>query len=409
MTGSLKDKKNIEIAEKALSNYKLCDHCLGRLFAKIDRGVTNKKRGEQLRTHLKQHEKVEVDDCWLCSGLMGEINHFVDLISESLEEYEFETFLVGVKIDEDILNREQGILDFTSSEYAESIKTELKRKIGKKLEKRLGKEVDFEKPTIMIVIDTSFDVVTLQIKSLFIYGRYKKYQRGIPQTRWFCRICHGKGCRKCGYTGKMYDVSVEELIAKKFLEKTGGDDESFHGCGREDIDARMLGNGRPFVLEIKNPKIRSLDLYQLEHEVNTYDNGKVEVNNLSFSNRDEISRIKGAAFRKIYQVVIKGEKIINKEKLKKAVRALQGRTISQFTPLRVAQRRANMVREKKIYSCNIGSVDGAMASLTIESESGTYIKELISGDGGRTRPSISEMINVPCRVTELDVLEVKGE
>ena len=409
MTGSLKDKKNIEIAEKALSKYKLCDHCLGRLFAKIGNGVTNKERGDQLRKHLKQYEKVEANDCWLCSGLVGEIQHFAELISESLEEYEFETFLVGTKIDDDILDKEQELLDFTGSEYAESIKTGLKREIGKILEEKLDKEVDFEKPTIMAVIDTSFDVVNLQIKSLFIYGRYNKYRRDIPQTRWFCRICRGKGCRKCDYTGKMYETSVEELVAKKTLEKTGSSDESFHGCGREDIDALMLGNGRPFVLEIKDPKVRNLDLLQLERKINIHVKGKIKVANLRFSDRGEIARIKAADFRKTYHVVLIGEKVINKEKLKKVAQALQDKTISQFTPSRVARRRANMIREKKIHNCNIESIDGAMATLTIEAESGTYIKELISGDDGRTRPSISEMIGVPCKVTKLDVIEIKGE
>jgi len=409
MTGSLKDKKNIEIAEKTLSKYKLCDHCLGRLFAKIDNGVTNKERGDQLRKHLKQYETVEVNNCWLCSGLVGEIQHFADLISESLEEYDFETFLVGTKIDDDILDKEQELLDFTESEYAESIKTELKREIGKILEEKLDKEVNFEKPTIMAVIDTSFDVVNLQIKSLFIYGRYNKYRRDIPQTRWFCRICRGKGCRKCDYTGKMYETSVEELVAKKTLEETEGSDESFHGCGREDIDALMLGNGRPFVLEVKDPKVRNLDLSQLERKINIYGKGKIKVTNLRFSDRDEIARIKAADFKKTYRVVLIGEKVINKEKLKKVAQALQDKTISQFTPSRVARRRANMIREKKIHNCNIELIDGTMATLTIEAESGTYIKELISGDDGRTRPSISEMIGVPCKVAELDVIEIKGE
>jgi tRNA pseudouridine synthase 10 len=68
-----------------------------------------------------------------------------------------------------------------------------------------------------------------------------------------------------------------------------------------------------------------------------------------------------------------------------------------------------MIREKKIHNCNIELIDGTMATLTIEAESGTYIKELISGDDGRTRPSISEMIGVPCKVAELDVIEIKGE
>jgi len=409
MTGSLKDKNNIEIAEKALSKYKLCNHCLGRLFAKIDNGITNKERGDKLRKHLKQYETVEVNKCWLCSGLVGEIQHFADLISESLEEYDFETFLLGTKIDDDILDKEQELSNYTGSEHTESIKTELKREIGKILEEKLGKEVNFEKPIIMAVIDSSFDVVNLQIKSLYIYGRYNKYRRDIPQTRWFCRICRGKGCRKCDYTGKMYETSVEELVSNKILEETGSDEESFHGCGREDIDALMLGNGRPFVLEIKDPKIRTLDLSQLERSINIYGKDKIKVNNLRFSDMSKIVRIKAANFRKTYRVVLVGEKIINKEKLKKAAQALRDKTISQFTPSRVARRRANMIRKKKIHNCSVESIDDAMATLTIEAESGTYIKELISGDDGRTRPSISEMIGVPCKVTELDVIEIKGE
>jgi tRNA pseudouridine synthase 10 len=67
-----------------------------------------------------------------------------------------------------------------------------------------------------------------------------------------------------------------------------------------------------------------------------------------------------------------------------------------------------MVREKYIYDCIVESIDGAIATLTLETESGTYIKELVSGDNGRTQPNISELIGVPCIVTELDVIEIKG-
>jgi len=68
-----------------------------------------------------------------------------------------------------------------------------------------------------------------------------------------------------------------------------------------------------------------------------------------------------------------------------------------------------MVREKYIYDCKIESIDGAMATLTLETESGTYIKELVSGDNGRTKPNLSDLIGIPCIVTELDVIEIKGE
>ena len=409
MANNLKDQDILKIAKKTLVKYSLCNNCLGRVFAKIESGLTNKNRGQLIRSYLKHDKKTEVNNCWLCSGLCDEIPHFTNLILDSLSGYDFETFLIGTKVDEDILDREQELYDFAGSEYSESIKTELNREIGKILESKLNQEVDFKNPTIMVVIDTAFDVTSLQIGSLYIYGRYKKYKRGIPQTRWFCKICRGKGCKRCNYTGKLYETSVEELVARKFLDISKGSGQSFHGCGREDVDVRMLGNGRPFVLEIKNPEIRKLDLSELENDINNDNEGNIKISNLRFSDKDEITRLKDSEFRKIYRIVLKGRKPIKKEKLKKVAQSLRDLKIGQLTPSRVAHRRADMVREKYIYGCQIESVDGTMATLTLETESGTYIKELVSGDNGRTKPSISEMIGVPCEVTELDVLEIKGE
>ena len=388
MTTDLGNKKILTTTKKILLKYKLCNHCLGRIFAKIESGLTNKKRGLILRKNLGDYTEIKVDDCWLCSGLLNEIQHFVDLILNSLQGYEFDTFLVGSKVDEDILDKEQELYDFTGSEQSESIKTELNREIGKILEERLNQEVNFEKPIIMAVIDTSFDVVNLQISSLFIYGRYKKYRRDIPQTRWFCNVCRGKGCRKCDYSGKLYKTSVEELIAKTFLATTKSDEESFHGCGREDIDVRTLGTGRPFVLEIKNPKKRILNLQTLEQKINEENKDSIEVSEFRYSNRAEIVRLKCANFRKKYRVVLRCGKSVNSEKLIKAILSLRGKQIGQLTPSRVVHRRANMVREKYIYDCKIESIDGAMATLTLETESGTYIKELVSGDDGRTKPNL---------------------
>ncbi|PNX45965.1 MAG: tRNA pseudouridine(54/55) synthase Pus10 [Thermoplasmata archaeon M9B1D] len=409
MRTKLANKKVLKNAQNILTNYKLCDSCLGRIFAKIETNMTNKKRGEILRFGLGNFEKIKVKDCWLCQGLIGEIKHFANLIKENLKGYEFETFLIGSKVDEDILEKENQIYAFAGSEYSESIKTELNREIGKLLEKKLTQEVNFEKPTIMAVIDTAFDVVTLQIASLYVYGRYKKYSREIPQTKWYCKICYGKGCKKCNYTGKIYDSSIQERISKTFLFYAQGEDDSFHGCGREDVDVRMLGNGRPFVLEIKNPKVRSLDLNKIATEINKINKSFVEVDSLRFSNHLEIERLKSAEFKKTYRATVKFDKIINNEKLKKATECLHDSKIGQLTPSRVAHRRADMVREKHIYYCKVESVDGSKAVFTLEAESGTYIKELVSGDNGRTKPSISEIMKIPCKVEKLDVIEIKGE
>jgi tRNA pseudouridine synthase 10 len=404
----MKDE-TLKQAEQLLHEYRLCDSCFGRLFRKEIKDGTNSQKGQSIRKKLHHPERTSTHDCWLCEGLIDEIPHFTKIIASALKDYEFKTFLVGSKIDEDIKEKEQHLWKHLKLEDAEPIKMEINREIGKILEPQLGKTVDIPNPEIMAVIDTAYDIVSLQITSLFIYGRYKKLQRGIPQTKWPCQICRGKGCKKCNYTGKLYETTVEDLIAQKALEFTKGTDESFHGSGREDIDALMLGSGRPFVLEIKNPKKRNINLKLLEKETNQTTKNKVEITSLRFSTRNEIAFIKAAEFRKTYRVTIEATQPLNKEKLIKVAQTLQGKLIKQFTPTRVAHRRANKIRERTIYNCTIESVEGVIARLTLETESGTYIKELISGDDNKTQPNLSELIGIPCKVRELDVIDVKEE
>jgi tRNA pseudouridine synthase 10 len=405
----MNDQNILELAQKTLDTYHICDACLGRTFKEIKRGIHNKEKGKLIRRQLSINRKIKPNDCWLCEGLLDEINHFAHLVLDTLKEYDYNTFLIGSKIDDDILKKEKEIWEFIKTTDGEPIKMEINREVGKIIERDTKKIVDFLNPDIMVVIDTSYDIVTLQIKSLYIYGRYKKFKRGIPQTKWPCKICRGKGCKTCGYTGKTYDTSVEELVSHEALDMTKGTDESFHGSGREDVDAIMVGNGRPFVLEIKNPKKKTIDLRKYEKKTNAFAKNQVEVGNVRFSDKKEVIRIKDAAFKKVYRIVLEGEKPINIEKLKEVAKILHEKIIRQVTPTRVAHRRANKIRERKIYRCEIESVKDTVTKMIIETDSGMYIKEFISGDNGKTKPNLSEMINIPCIVKELDVIEIKGE
>lgn len=371
----------------------LCGRCFQRIY----------------RSRKSNESKiVDAEKCWICGGLSFEIEKFVDLTEEKIKEYEFDTFSIGSKIDEEIMERDDIIRKFARSPSS-NIKTWLNREIGKVLEIRIGKKFVFSGYDINIIIDTRFDHVKLNMVPIYLYGRYVKLKRGIPQTKWPCRLCGGIGCRKCNYTGKQYPESIEEIIAKIPLEEFGGEDESFHGCGREDIDARMLGSGRPFVLEIKNPKRRNLDLKKVEEKINAYGRGKVIVKDLRYSNKEEVVRIKNEDYAKVYHAKIVCQKKIEEKKLKNASSFLEGKIIKQQTPLRVSHRRADKIREKKIYECKLIWVKDKEALIKIKAESGTYIKELVSGDEGRTTPSLSEIMGLRCEVKELDVIKVEGD
>ncbi len=376
-----------------LPDKQLCKDCYSRLIGCRGYGVKRALRSE---------------DCWICQGLSQEIGKFVDLAIEAVERYQFETFGVGTKVDEEILERDERVRHDLGVD-GRDIKTWINRRVGRELEKRSGKRFVFSDYDINIIVDTRFDHVTLQVAPVYVYGRYIKLVRGIPQTKWPCRICRGVGCRRCGYTGKQYTESVEEIISRVIVEWFEGDDESFHGCGREDIDARMLGTGRPFVVEIKNPKKRKVDLKALEKEINKYANRKVMVKGLRYSDKDEVVRIKNESYTKVYYAKIVCEEDIQEKRLKEALSFLEGKIIKQQTPTRVSHRRADKVREKKIYECKLIWVKEKEALIKIRAESGTYIKELVSGDEGRTKPSLSEILGSRCEVKELDVISVEGD
>ena len=98
----------------------------------------------------------------------------------------------------------------------------------------------------MALIDVLTLNVELDIRSHYLYGRYRKLEREIPQTRWPCRVCKERGCEKCNGTGQQYPHSVQSLIGDPLIEIYDSTEHAFHGMGREDIDVRCLGRGRPF-------------------------------------------------------------------------------------------------------------------------------------------------------------------
>ena len=394
---SLRNEDIQEIAKK-MASYNLCDPCLGRQFAKVGHGMSNRERGKKIREYFGLPFK---EECWLCDGLMDEIEKFSEMVIEALDEYEYDTFLIGSKVEEDILRKEAEIGSLTP--YGESIKQEINREVGKLVEKKTKKEVDFIRPHITAIVNTIYNVIELDVRSIYISGRYKKLKRGIPQTKWYCRKCRGLGCDYCNNTGKMYEESVEEIIAAKVMELTKAKEEYFHGAGREDIDVLMLGNGRPFILEIRMPKKRSIDLSILQKMINDYGKGKVEVSDLNWAEKKDIERLKSAKWDKTYRAIIKMER---KGKINEAVRALRGYTIHQRTPSRVSHRRADKIRKRKIHDIYIEEEKMNEITLVIKAESGTYIKELITGDEGRTVPSLSEIAGCAIEVKQLDVIKI---
>jgi len=395
-------------AINSLKTRNLCDHCLGRIVGRIGHGFTNDERGRIVREGFGI-SKVEDPDCAICEGLFSRLDELTSAVVSGLLRVEYRTFSVGSRHDPTLINKEESLWSECGSEFAEPIKVEINREVGKRVEKITGKSVDTKNSDVVAIVDVNFLEVDLEISSIFIYGRYLKHDRTIPQTRWPCRKCQGKGCDICNFTGKTYQESVEELIRKEFMEATKAEESALHGMGREDIDARMLGNGRPFVLELKKPKIRTIDLDDLGKSTNESTLGRVEIINLRMSSKDEVHRIKEAEAEKSYRVTVEFTEPLTSAKLLNAFSSLRQSPIEQRTPQRVSHRRADKVRSREIKEIELESLDANRAIIRIRATSGTYIKELMHGDEGRTNPSLSGLLGVKVEVRQLDVIGVHDE
>ncbi|MHA1343174.1 MAG: tRNA pseudouridine(54/55) synthase Pus10 [Promethearchaeota archaeon] len=439
--------------------YSVCPHCLGRMFSLLGTETTNIERGESLlltstlechRLYLSGEQEIKENaiknlqnlafnanfsqaqkvlekeglisankefnySCYLCNNIFFDLTKFIDKAEKIVENIEFHNFLVGCRPDSLIVNREDKFKAEFNLLEAESFKGHFNREVGKKLTEKFNIEVEFNNPEIVFLYSISFNSFDLNliIKSIYISGRYKKLVRGIPQTHWICQACRGKGCVLCNNTGKKYNISVEELISPEFVKEAQASNSKFHGAGREDIDVRMMGSGRPFILELKEPKIRTFDLNKLAKRVNKKCKRKIEISNLKYSNKKEVIRSKAEAenAKKTYKALVESEQTLNKlqfkNKLEQLKIKLENKKIHQRTPLRVSHRRADKIRKKYIYRIEGKYIKSNLFEFTIETQGGTYIKELINGDNGRTKSSFTEIFGFALKCKNLDVINIE--
>ena len=384
----------IDDARAMAASGPVCDSCLGRPVADRSFGLTNAERGRALRTAvaLTDDEPFErPDDCWVCEGLCSRFDELADRLVAALGDTELFTYQVGTRVpplleENDQLLREEAGLD---PDAGEELKTELNREVGRRVGAELDAEVEFGRPDVQFLLDLDADEVEVQRNSVAVYGRYRKLERGIPQTEW-----------------DTYGESVEELVAPPFLSALRGTEAVFHGAGREDVDALMLDSGRPFVLEVKNPHRRTADLAELRAQVN--DGETVEVENLAFATYETVARVKELDATKTYRATVEFDEAVAEREFAATLAELDGVTVEQRTPNRVDHRRADKVRERTVLSIEGRLEDDRTAVVDVHGEGGLYIKELIGGDEGRTEPSLAGVLGVGATVTALDVLDVEG-
>jgi len=337
-----------------------------------------------------------LDDNLLVSDLVAKVK-------ELSEGKEFHTFSFGI-----LLNPKKApngeVLSRASKEVLKRFKQGLIPIIAMEIERKLGKKADFKAPEAAFLVDFAEKTLFLRLSPVFVYGRYLKFSREIAQTDFFCVKCGGEGCWYCKNTGFFSKNSVEQILSKASAQRFSALGAIIHGAGREDLDVLMLGNGRPFILEIIAPQKRTLspaELKKFEEQINKENKGKVEVRALAFCSEGDVAPLKDFAHEKIYSALVS----CPSEPELKLLPINEKIFVSQKNPSRV-KRRAKIERKKEVVILRAEKAGEGLFRVELSCSHGTYVKEFISGDGGKTSPSLSSLLGVLCSCKELDVIKI---
>jgi tRNA pseudouridine synthase 10 len=399
------ERKNDNIINKSIDlikAYPLCDRCLGRMFARLGLGWSNSERGKAIKflviMHLHEmlrrgvinkdyikdvminigpisyqlyknlyNEEPNYKRCYLCNSI---IEDFIDKaslqVSYRIDKYNVKKFLIGIRINDDTIIKEESIKSQYKLSYGESIKNELKREIGKKVQQiKPNSKVDFDSPEV--VYEISFPDLNIrdQKTSLILFGKYKKAIRGIS------------------IIGPTNYNSILNDLAKIF----DSNEIILHLINRDEPDFRTLGKGASIIAEIKKGKLIELDNKLIEGH-----NSLISIENLELKRGQLSNLLTNKKQNRIYRVLILCENDINDELINLVNK--RNLMIEQI----INRKKINgLMREIACYKV----FDNIMECL-ISIDDPLYIKEIVNGN--KTTPSISSIIGSNCNIIEGDLL-----
>eukprot|EP01116_Phalansterium_solitarium_P008462 TRINITY_DN22369_c0_g1_i1.p1 TRINITY_DN22369_c0_g1~~TRINITY_DN22369_c0_g1_i1.p1 ORF type:complete len:599 (-),score=180.98 TRINITY_DN22369_c0_g1_i1:193-1989(-) len=233
---------------------------------------------------------------------------------------------------------------------------------------------------------------------MYIAGRYIKYSREVSQSPW---IING---------ARHTEHSVEEVIGEPLQRHFRCSEWKFISAGREDLDVRMLGAGRPFVFELLQPRPPALSkglFADIQREINARLPEAVQVSDLQRVPKSELTIIKEGeqTKTKVYRCIVWVSRPVKPTELEflKDIKDLQ---LNQKTPIRVLHRRSLATRKKTIHRIGCEHLAPNFVMLDLETQAGTYIKEFVHSDLGRTFPNFGSLLNCEADILQLDVMAV---
>ena len=392
--------KIIHQSKSILKECDLCDNCLGRFFINSTHLSSGKRLGNKIRNSINSRA---VTKCYICKNLLSNADLYVKMMQNASMGYEFSTFTVGAILKQSIIERDDKLRSKFNLHGVDGIKTAVTRELGKKFVKKTKKRIDHLSPDITFTINFRTEQCNVKTKPIFLYGRYIKDKRGLPQKGESCKDCKGKGCIFCNNHGIVSFDSVEGKISQLLYEKFETKQVKFTWIGGEDKTSLVMGDGRPFFAKLLSPKKRNVRLVKksnlgeiMVHALRTIDvipNGSIRFKSkikMWVSTKDNISSKKLKKLKQLVAVPIETVPIV-----REALDYFTGSTKKQH------KREIHKLKYKKI----------SLQSFTVEIEvdGGITIKRLVDGIpflGFRIIPNITSLLGTQCSCEKFDVNQI---
>jgi tRNA pseudouridine(54/55) synthase len=363
----------------------VCKGCIMRLLS----------IGHHELSPYKISDMIFADTCSACSGVMATLPKIIENAKAAVDRYCF--YEIQVELAPAILNRDDAFQKQLHCPSSCSLKNFIKARAMIAL--RRSKDG----PLLRIsIIDCQSVHAELRWVPLIISGRYFKRSRRVSHSRFM--------------PGNPISSVEGELIAA-LTGVVPCSEMKFESAGREDMDVRMIGNGRPFIITCLNPlpqddrpppsnrsEFAASFADRLPSEVQC--NYGVSAKGLQITADTVHMNVKHI---KCYRCVVYCSVDVTPEMLDRLT-YVENLVVQQRTPCRVAHRREMMFREKMVMKLAYRVINERFFILDLTTSSGTYIKEFVNSDFGRTVPSLGSIMDpvtpIECQLMQLDVVFV---
>ena len=373
----------LEIEVNKLKKKGLCKFCVQR-YLSLDKPRLNKYYPISSNSH----------SCPTCNGILNHIDDIKSVVTESIGLFSYHDVQIELPTP----------LQEIDKSYCEELHLQTSCNIKNFLRAKLNSELPHAQigPTLILSI-SKFDKIKCQLRwpDFYIVGKYIKNSRRVSHSRNFQGISIS---------------SIEKEIINHLSPYVISTQLTFESAGREDMDVRMMGTGRPFCIKIYNPlplpNTNPKDIISLINDIS-----KNLPNEIICKNGIEIFELKileekpflNPKHIKNYRCIISSSEPVSKEMLNKLLE-IENLIVYQKTPLRVAQRRPMKIREKMILKMNYKQISNSFFILDLITSGGTYIKEFVHSDFNRTNPSLGFILSpnkpIQCQLLQLDVISV---